>query len=389
MSVPRAAKLLSPRRRVLLALLLGVSAVVAAPLLSNRSTAQSTRPILISEPASTRAIAVESITRQREPFSPTTEVRWGDDARTRIMLFAMGVDPNASLDEISVTFEDGSHRLHTLVVEHLGAVPQQEWITSVIVRLTDELADVGDVLAGINFRGVASNRVRVAFGHVGGGPPDDPGSVPTPATLAPPSPSPAAAPAGDLTTSEVERIIAQAVSAASALSRAVTVVNFPFGLIAIARDPACEGAGLHTLAFGAGLGRLFIDTAGVGLKRDATFFGIGLRLGRCLRRFDLCELRRSAPVPALSAGEERGDVLVLRADDRDGRPHVDLAVGDDDLQQDALGVGLDLLRHLVGVELVERLALRDAVALGLQPAHDRAGLHPLAQSRELDLARHR
>ncbi len=223
MSVPRAAKLLSPRRRVLLALLLGVSAVVAAPLLSNRSTAQSTRPILISEPASTRAIAVESITRQREPFSPTTEVRWGDDARTRIMLFAMGVDPNASLDEISVTFEDGSHRLHTLVVEHLGAVPQQEWITSVIVRLTDELADVGDVLAGINFRGVASNRVRVAFGHVGGGPPDDPGSVPTPATLAPPSPSPAAAPAGDLTTSEVERIIAQAVSAASALSRAVTV----------------------------------------------------------------------------------------------------------------------------------------------------------------------
>ena len=52
------------------------------------------------------------------------------------------------------------------------------------------------------------------------------------------------------------------------------------------------------------------------------------------------------------------------------------------------GLGLDLLRHLVGVELVERLALLDLVALGLEPLDDRAGLHALAEPRELDLASH-
>ena len=42
---------------------------------------------------------------------------------------------------------------------------------------------------------------------------------------------------------------------------------------------------------------------------------------------------------------------------------------------------VDLLRHLLGVELVEGLALLDGLTLGLEPAHDRAGLHPLAEPR--------
>ena len=97
---------------------------------------------------------------------------------------------------------------------------------------------------------------------------------------------------------------------------------------------------------------------------------------------------RCPAVLALRACDERGDVLVLGADDPDRRPDVDLTVRDDDLQQDAVRLGLDLLRHLVGVELEEGFALRDRVTLGLQPAHDRAGLHALAQPWELDLGRH-
>ncbi len=83
-----------------------------------------------------------------------------------------------------------------------------------------------------------------------------------------------------------------------------------------------------------------------------------------------------------------GDVLALAADEGDRPADLDLARVDDDLQQDAVGLGLDLLRHLVRVELVERLALLDRLALALQPLDDRAGLHPLAQPRELDLGRH-
>ena len=65
-----------------------------------------------------------------------------------------------------------------------------------------------------------------------------------------------------------------------------------------------------------------------------------------------------------------------------------LASSHRDLQQDATYLGLHLLGHLVGVELVQRLALRDLFALGLEPADDRPGLHALAETRKLDLGRH-
>ncbi|MFY9620333.1 MAG: heme-binding protein [Pyrinomonadaceae bacterium] len=207
-------------RGVITALVCALLAATQLPLFTH-SEAQATRPTLISEETSTRALAVESITRKREPFSPTTEVSWGNDNRTRIMLFAMGIDPTTSIAEVTVSAEDGSHQVYSLPVEHVGRVPQQEWITSIIVRLPEDLTDLGDVLVGISYRGSASNRVRMGIGQVGGGPPDDPGSVPTPAALT--QPLPPAATAGSLTTSEVQTVIAQAVSAASALNRAVTV----------------------------------------------------------------------------------------------------------------------------------------------------------------------
>jgi uncharacterized protein GlcG (DUF336 family) len=80
--------------------------------------------------------------------------------------------------------------------------------------------DLGDVLVRVRYQGLSSNRVRVGLGHIGGGLPDDEGAVPTPG-----SPVPAAlnATAGNLTVSEVQTIISQAVSAAASLNRAVTV----------------------------------------------------------------------------------------------------------------------------------------------------------------------
>ena len=84
-----------------------------------------------------------------------------------------------------------------------------------------------------------------------------------------------------------------------------------------------------------------------------------------------------------------GDVLALLADDRDPLADLDLlALAGEDLQQDAARLGLDLLRHLVRVELVERLALLDLVALRLQPADDRARLHALPEPRKADVSCH-
>ncbi len=183
--------------------------------------AQSNRVTLISEETSTRAVAVESVTQTREPFAITSPVSWGSDNRTRIMLFAMGVPAGENASVVTADAEDGAHHIYHLTVEYVGVVPEQEWATSVIVRLSDQMADVGDVLIGIGYNGAQSNRVRVGIGHVGDGPADDPGSVPTPGSIAPP-PQPATT-AGTLTAGEVQTIIAQAVSAAAQLGHPVTV----------------------------------------------------------------------------------------------------------------------------------------------------------------------
>ena len=49
---------------------------------------------------------------------------------------------------------------------------------------------MGDVLLRLNLHGMSSNRVRVAIGHSGGGPADDPGAVATPAPVTPPGEDP-------------------------------------------------------------------------------------------------------------------------------------------------------------------------------------------------------
>src|SRR5262249_58600868 len=71
-----------------------------------------------------------------------------------------------------------------------------------------------------------------------------------------------------------------------------------------------------------------------------------------------------------------------------GRTDVGLSLEHGGLEPAAGGLGLDLLGHLVGVELVERLALLDLVALGLEPLDDRPRLHALAEAGELYLVSH-
>jgi hypothetical protein len=110
-----------------------------------------------------------------EPFPTTALVPFAQDRRTRITLFASGLTLLAGETASAVTAEaeDANHVRYPLTVEYVGTVPGQSWITAVIVRLHDNLGDVGDVLVGITLHDTTSNRVRIGIGHVGGGPPDD------------------------------------------------------------------------------------------------------------------------------------------------------------------------------------------------------------------------
>ncbi|HYY92977.1 MAG TPA: heme-binding protein [Pyrinomonadaceae bacterium] len=215
----------SAKRGLLLAAVLLSSAALLSPA-ARRSAAQSASPVLISEEGSTRAVALDAAAHLREPFAPVSPAPLGADARTRVMLFAMNL--HLAADEgpsaVSADAQDASGHVYPLAVEYVGPVPGQEWMTSVVVRLADDLGDVGDVLVRVSYHDAKSNRVRVGVGHTGGGPPDDLGAIPTPAPPAvAPTPNNNPVTAGNLDASEVQTVIAQAVSAAVALNRAVTV----------------------------------------------------------------------------------------------------------------------------------------------------------------------
>jgi Carboxypeptidase regulatory-like domain/Beta-propeller repeat len=146
------------------------------------ATVISGAPILISEETSTRAIAIDSALWLRDPFHLNSPVPWGLDRRTRIMLFAMNLEfqPGENISLLTADAEDTSHRIYPLIVEYAGTVPGFTWLSCVVVRLEDDMNDIGDVLVRIRLRGVPSNRVRLGIGHNGGGPPDDIGAAPTP-----------------------------------------------------------------------------------------------------------------------------------------------------------------------------------------------------------------
>ncbi len=148
-------------------------------------------PVLLSESTSTRAIAFESVTMKPEPFQPTASVNFSTDNRTRIAIFATGLDLLAAEETSAFTAdaEDSSHTRYPLTVEYVGSVPGFPGVSMVILRLNDAMGDLGDVLLRLNLHGNSSNRVRTAIGHLGGGPADDQGAVPTPAPQNPPVPA--------------------------------------------------------------------------------------------------------------------------------------------------------------------------------------------------------
>lgn len=136
---------------------------------------------LLTKDSSTRAVALESVTMLPEPFQPFAAPVFGTDNRTRIMVFATGLTLLSGEQPAVVTAdaEDAALQHYSLMVEYVGPVAGLEWMSAVVLRVNDNLGEVGDVLIGITYHGVTSNRVRIGLGHVGGGPPDD-SPVPVP-----------------------------------------------------------------------------------------------------------------------------------------------------------------------------------------------------------------
>jgi uncharacterized protein (DUF1800 family) len=173
-----------------------VLVIAAGGFYSARGSNPNQAPVLISDSTSTRAIALESITLKAEPFPLTSSVKFGNDTRTRICIFAQNLELLAGegVSSFSADVQDASGKLYSFKVEYEAPVAGFPGVSMLILRLSDDIGDAGDVLLRINLHGVASNRVRLAIGHVGGGPADDPGAVATPIVGDPTVAVPAATP---------------------------------------------------------------------------------------------------------------------------------------------------------------------------------------------------
>jgi uncharacterized delta-60 repeat protein len=115
-------------------------------------------PVLQLEAGSNHAIALDSVTFKRDPFSVANDFNLSPDHRTRIILFAtnltLGSGDNSSA--VSVQAED-SNGLHDLPVEFVGKVPGFDSLTQVVVKLPDGLAK-GNALVSVSFNGKTSNK---------------------------------------------------------------------------------------------------------------------------------------------------------------------------------------------------------------------------------------
>src|SRR5437660_11176341 len=95
---------------------------VAAVFSTGEARAQTTPPVLLSEPDSTRAMSLESVSRAPEPYTPDSTVQWGPARRTPVEVFAMNLAPvpNERLSAMPVGAADAFGRAGGLEVEHVA-----------------------------------------------------------------------------------------------------------------------------------------------------------------------------------------------------------------------------------------------------------------------------
>jgi hypothetical protein len=122
-------------------------------------------PTLLTEVNTNRAIALDSVTVLRDPFPLATINNFSLDQRTRITLFAVGVElsPGEDVSVVTAQAEDSGHKIYPLKVEYVGKVPGFDWLTQVGIRLPDDLLNAGDFLVSVNLRGAVSNKVVIGI----------------------------------------------------------------------------------------------------------------------------------------------------------------------------------------------------------------------------------
>src|SRR5215213_966872 len=118
-------------------------------------------PVLLIDETSGRAAALDSPTFTRDAFSLLNPFNLGGaDHRSRVSLFVwrLGLLPNDTAANLTVTAEDGVGGVYILAVEHIAALTDVPDVTQINVRLPDTVVGAPrDLSIKVQLRGPASN----------------------------------------------------------------------------------------------------------------------------------------------------------------------------------------------------------------------------------------
>ena len=122
-------------------------------------------PVLLTQGGTDRALAVHSTMFTREPFRVRSPINLSSDHRTRIILFTIKLDflTGEGISSVTVRAVDSRGIFYDLPVEQVRKVPNQPWLSAVIVRLPDDQSISGDLKVTLAMRNAFTNTVRVAI----------------------------------------------------------------------------------------------------------------------------------------------------------------------------------------------------------------------------------
>jgi uncharacterized repeat protein (TIGR01451 family) len=142
----------------------GAGVTQGSPFTTTIKVLDDDRPVLFTDDTTGRAISLSSISMLREPFSLFDTHNLGPDQRTRIVVFASGIDDDR-LSLFSATAEGPNNQTYILIVEDVRRVPDFDWLTQVTVLLPGSIASPGDFGISLTYRGRRGNRALVGFTH--------------------------------------------------------------------------------------------------------------------------------------------------------------------------------------------------------------------------------
>ncbi len=121
-------------------------------------------PVLLTEQNTEFAIALDSVTQTRDPFSLINPSNLSTDSRRRVALFVwrLGLLPGDKASDVSVRAEDDQGGPYDLAVEYIGPLAGLGEVTQVVVTLPDNVVGAPrDLWVKVGLRGLFSNRAII------------------------------------------------------------------------------------------------------------------------------------------------------------------------------------------------------------------------------------